>query len=102
MRDLIDREAVLNCFHCWMDKYGDVHTPDEMEEYNDIEALPSILYWTLVEEELPEKNGYYLISNETQTWVSLWDGEKWMSVTGLYSLSDVHAWMPLPEPYGGM
>ena len=41
MSDLIDREAALNCFHCWADKYGDVHTPDEMPEYRAIEDLPS-------------------------------------------------------------
>lgn len=41
MRDLIDREAALNCFHSWVDKYGDVYTPDDMPEYQAIEALPS-------------------------------------------------------------
>lgn len=41
MSDLIDREAALNCFHAWVDKYGDVYTPDDMPEYQAIEALPS-------------------------------------------------------------
>lgn len=41
MKDLIDREAALNCYHDWVDQYGDVHTPDEMPEYQAIEALPS-------------------------------------------------------------
>lgn len=41
MSDLIDREAALNCFHSWVDKYGDVYTPDDMPEYQAIEALPS-------------------------------------------------------------
>ena len=41
MKDLIDREAALNCFHSWVDQYGDVHTPDEIPEYQAIEALPS-------------------------------------------------------------
>ena len=40
--DLIDRDAALNCFHCWADKRGDVHEPDEMPEYERIEALPAI------------------------------------------------------------
>ena len=43
MSDLISREAALNCFHDWVDKYGDVHTPDEMPEYRAIEGLPSAL-----------------------------------------------------------
>lgn len=42
MSDLIDREAALNCFHAWVDKYGDVHTPDDIPEYRAIEALPSV------------------------------------------------------------
>lgn len=42
MIDLISREAALNCFHAWVDKYGDVYTPDEMPEYQAIEALPSV------------------------------------------------------------
>lgn len=42
MKDLIDREAALNCFHSWVDQYGDVYTPDEMPEYQAIEALPSV------------------------------------------------------------
>ena len=41
MDDLISRQAALECFHCWIDKHGDVHEPDEMPEYQRIEALPS-------------------------------------------------------------
>jgi len=39
--DLIRRSDALECFHDWVDKYGDVHTPDEMAEYRAIEELPS-------------------------------------------------------------
>lgn len=39
--DCISRQAALDCFHDWIDKHGDVHTPDEMAEYRAIEALPS-------------------------------------------------------------
>ena len=42
MIDLISREAALNCYHDWVDQYGDVHTPDEIPEYQAIEALPSV------------------------------------------------------------
>lgn len=42
MMDLIEREAALACFHDWIDRRGDVHTPDEMAEYRAIEALPSV------------------------------------------------------------
>lgn len=40
--DCIDRQAALNCFHDWVDRRGDVHTPDEMAEYRALEALPSV------------------------------------------------------------
>lgn len=39
MAEYLDREEVLNCFHDWIDKHGDVHTADEMSEFRAIEAL---------------------------------------------------------------
>lgn len=42
MDELIYKEQALNCFHCWVDKRGDVHEPDEMAEYRAIEALPAV------------------------------------------------------------
>lgn len=41
MKDLIEREAALACFHGWVDKHGDYNAPDDMPEYQRIEALPS-------------------------------------------------------------
>ena len=41
MDDVISRAEALDCFHDWIDKRGDIHTPDEMAEYRAIEALPS-------------------------------------------------------------
>ena len=40
--DCISRQAALDCFHDWVDRRGDVHTPDEMAEYLAIEALPAV------------------------------------------------------------
>ena len=40
--DLIRREDALACFHDWIDKNGDVYTPDDMLEYRAIEQLPSV------------------------------------------------------------
>ncbi len=39
--DLISRADALSCFHDWIDSNGDVHTADEMPEYQRIEQLPS-------------------------------------------------------------
>jgi len=41
MAEYIEREAALSCFHDWIDWRGDVHTPDEMEEYRALESLPA-------------------------------------------------------------
>lgn len=41
MGDYVSRNTALNCFHDWIDQHGDVHTADEMTEYNAIAALPA-------------------------------------------------------------
>lgn len=40
MGDLISRQSALDCFHDWIDSRGDVHTADEIPEYNAIMELP--------------------------------------------------------------
>ena len=57
MSDLINRSDALACFSDWVDSKGDVHSADEMPEYQRIEALP------LVEPEPcddPRADVYYL------------------------------------------
>ena len=39
--DYISREAALDCFTDWIDRYGHEHTADEMTEYQKIEELPA-------------------------------------------------------------
>lgn len=39
--DMISRADALSCFHDWIDQRGDVHTADEMPEYQRIEQLQS-------------------------------------------------------------
>ena len=41
--DLIRRQDALNCFHCWIDKHGDICEPCDMAEYRAIENLPSVM-----------------------------------------------------------
>lgn len=41
LNDMISRADALSCFHDWIDAHGDVHTADEMPEYQRIEQLPS-------------------------------------------------------------
>ena len=42
MTEYIPKESVLACFHDWIDRRGDIHTPDEMPEYRAIEALEPV------------------------------------------------------------
>ena len=41
--DLIRRQDALNCFHCWIDKHGDICEPCDMAEYRAIENLPAVM-----------------------------------------------------------
>ncbi len=41
MNEYIKKEDALDCFHAWLDKYGDVNLPDDMPEYQAIENLPA-------------------------------------------------------------
>ena len=121
MRDLIDREAALACFHDWVDAHGDVHSADEMIEYQRIEALPSVGGWIPCTERMPDKDGDYLVTFEHGYrddygldpigiapfevdcegfgfWQEQFDrvslgslGSDWVDI-------NVVAWMPLPEP----
>lgn len=99
MSDLIDRQAALNCFHAWIDSRGDIHEPDEMQEYRSIEALPSAQpepKWIPCSERLPEKDGYYLTTTMYyQVYRDYWNGDNWDRTEMII------AWMPLPEPYKG-
>ena len=122
MKDLIDREAALNCFHSWVNQYGDVYTPDEIPEYQAIEALPSVeagATWIPCSERLPEKGEYgkvlvtYIPSGGTLwTTVIIAHYSDLMGIAkpsfhiGNVGKNDfiniteqVTAWMPLPEPY---
>ena len=80
MRDLIDREAALNCFHSWVDQYGDVHTPDEIPEYQAIEALPSAQPET--HDKRTEKHACDLISRQAaiETVMECYDNDELFEV----------------------
>ena len=41
MDEYIRKQDALDCFHTWVDKYGDVNLPDDMPEYRAIENLPA-------------------------------------------------------------
>ena len=119
MSDLIEREAALNCFHSWVDKYGDVYTPDDNPEYRAIEALPSVQpeqRWIPCSERMPEEGERVLATHlggvnpnnqviehiyQHGEFTCGWDMD--MNVDsptfGQRYMGEVIAWMPSPKPY---
>ena len=62
--------------------------------------------WIPVEEKLPEKDGWYLVT--TRDWVNINSDDTQLVVTTRHFDKDgggfdhwVTAWLPLPEPYTG-
>lgn len=115
MRDLIDREAALACFHDWVDRNGDIHTADEIPEYQRIEALPSVGGWISCTERMPEEHidkdreqiGQKTVSDNVLITFADPNGERRFvdsdrfseGHTIRHSFAIPVAWMPLPEPY---
>ena len=65
--------------------------------------LPSAqpMPWIPCSERLPEKEGYYLVSNSWRTFEACFLEGEWYSRKLDFLLDGVNAWMPLPEPYKG-
>lgn len=58
--------------------------------------------WIPVEEKLPEKNGFYLVTlNNSCTDFCLWKDKKGFGMLGTrwYPCEEVTAWRDLPKPY---
>lgn len=123
MDDLIRREDALACFHSWIDRHGDLQTPEDMVEYQAIEALPSIEIpqWVPCSERLPEEDVEVLISYrykegegdtshvdiDITTYGQMYFGgnkvgnhKHWRAPFEYFESNyEVIAWMPLPKPY---
>ena len=90
MSDLIDREAVREFIKSYR------HSTDvafDMEKR--LDEIPAASPWHRVEDELPEKEGDYLV------WTMLYGGHAYTDYyTPKYGWDEykVIAWMPLPEP----
>lgn len=63
-KECIYRETALAVFHDWIDKHGDVHTVDEIPEYEAIENLPAA---DVVEEENVLK--FYYVRSIDEYWI---------------------------------
>lgn len=95
MSRLIDADALIN------DIDGDLLDGiAEQRAIEKIENAPTIGAWIDVKNELPEKDGDYLIFNtDGAVWIYWYDEEykEWYDDNG-YQTESVTHWMPLPEP----
>lgn len=98
--DCISRQAALDCFCDWFDRYGHEHTADEDPVYQSIAELPDVQpepHWIPCSERLPEKADYYLVQAmmNGDIFVARWEVSYWNVKTPII------AWMPLPVRYKG-
>lgn len=90
MSELVDREAVREFIKSYR------HSTDvafDMEKH--LDEIPAAPRWVRCEDELPEKEGDYLV------WTMLYGGHAYTDYyTPKYGWDEykVIAWMPLPEP----
>lgn len=114
MSDLISRKAAIDALYKifpanpMRNDYTEGITCGAAMATEYIKQLPSAQQWTPVTEELPKKDGAYLVTVETHrertkevlvligSYVSRFKPFHWFG-----SVGKVTAWAPLPEPYKG-
>ena len=101
--EYLEKDAVLACFHDWIDKNGEVHTADEMPEYRTIEALPSVGGWIPCNERIPEKA---VLCCDTCGGIIIGciyedngSDSGYIAINDDVCMPECVAWMPLPKPY---
>ena len=93
--DCISRTAAIDEMHA-MNPTEDYLFLDEVVQR--LENLPSVQRWIPVSERLPEDNGEYLVTRESNGLYKYIDIVKKTNVSAEIA-SDIKAWIPLPEPY---
>lgn len=101
MKEYVEKDAVLGCFHDWIDQYGDIHTVEEIPEYRAIEALPSVGGWIPCNETIDIPNYEILACDKYRGMIIgyLRHDKQWVCESDAEIMYDVTAWMPLPAPY---
>lgn len=105
MNDLISRQAVKEWLAKW-EGYIDADTIARMQ-YRVIDIPSAQPEWIPCSERLPQPNeeaadGFikaYLVQDGRWMDVARWNGDCWIAWGYGTALTNVVAWMPLPEPY---
>lgn len=92
----------INCLLSELDNGDDAVSYLTQNDVNwlkeNIKALGQEQKWTPVTEELPKKDGLYLVSVKNDH-LRRYSKTCWYSDKNWFARQDVVAWMPLPEPY---
>ena len=69
--------------------------------HGEIDKAPTAQAWVPCEERLPEKDGYYITTFETNSGLRNITPALYMSDSKKWSVGNIVAWMPYPEPWEG-
>ena len=101
MKDLIDRQAVLDIFKPWLEvkDYSEGELNMLKCVIHELETMPSTSAWVSVKDKLPDKCGKYMTCNKNDDYV-IWyfdkENEKFGCSDYEYEVEVTH-WMPLPQ-----
>ena len=104
MSELISKDAALDCFCDWIDRYGNEHTADEDATYQRIAELPAAqpeTHWIPCSERLPEEGQKCLVYDKAigfrvDTYIGHGNPYNWELF-----VRDYEAWIPIPKLTGG-
>ena len=103
MSDLIDRQAVMECFKKWR-PYMATRLCEFEKELTAIPSVENKGEWIPVSERLPENNKNVLATDGLDVFIAWYNPnpkkEKWYSFDELFDEQyPILAWQPLPEPW---
>lgn len=104
MTEYISREAAIKRFNfAVLDCLGMEPTIRAGDIIKALESIPAAdvrpVEWIPVTERLPEKDGWYLVSDGFISWTAMFLGEKTVWAGNFkFGLTGITHWMPLPEP----
>lgn len=95
---LIDADALRQVLEVFTEKDTLGHTPLQL-----CDAMPTVSQWHRVEEELPDKNGRYLVFDRddgvmSAVYIKQRKESEWTDESEEWCDFPVTYWMPLPEP----
>jgi len=105
--ETIYRQDAIDLLQKWSDGYKYIETETELA-IKDFQHLPSAQQWISCSERLPRVADCYVVTRQIGSdlivsacyfdGINNWHDDNWINHERNY-LTDIVAWMPLPEPY---